>query len=182
MAAQQSDGKQDRRKDDGNTITAKALLHSLKIGLFAGIIWGLVRWLATGLNFTQVTQAYLLDPFVSRQLLGSGWWQFAGWIAFIVMSVLAAVVYWLVLGKLRGPWPGLAFGAVWWGVFYALIGPMIGAVPPLRTIGWDSMVADFCLYVVWGLFIGFSISFELHDEMQREPTKKSAQSSPQPST
>jgi hypothetical protein len=183
MAAKQ--GKHDRqhRKDkDGNTITGNPFLHSLGIGLFAGIIWGLVRWLATGLNFTQVTQAYLLDPFVERKLLGSGWWQLAGWIAFIVMSLLAAIIYWLVLGRFKGPWAGLAFGAIWWGLFYALVGPIIGAVPDLRTIGWDSMVTDFCLYCVWGLFIGYSIAFELHNEAEREPQSKPAQDSSQPAS
>lgn len=157
-------------------------MHSLKIGLFAGVIWGLVRWLATGLNFTRVTQAYLLDPFVERKLLGSFWWQFAGWLAFIAMSVVAALVYWLLLGRLKGPWPGLLFGAGWWGIFYALAGPLIGAVPSLRTIGWDSMTTDFCLYAVWGLFIGYSIAFELHDEFEREPANSPAKDGAQPAS
>lgn len=173
--ARQSGG----RSEDG-IWTGKAALHALRIGLFAGIIWGLVRWLATGLNFTEVTQAYLLDPYVPRKWLGSGWWQLAGWGAFIVMSIVAAIVYWAAFGKLRGPWPGLLFGAAWWGIFYAGLGPLSGSVPPLRTIGWDSIVTDFCLYVVWGLFIGYSIAFELHDEMRREPM--SAQGSPHPSS
>ncbi|MFD0670549.1 YqhR family membrane protein [Cohnella sp. GCM10027633] len=169
-------------RENGSTVTASAFVHSLRIGLFGGIIWGLVRWLATGLNFTDVTQAFLLDPFVERKLLGSVWWQLGGWFAFIAMSVLAALVYWLALGRLRGPWPGLLFGAAWWGVFYALLGPFIGAVPSLRTIGWDSMVTDFCLYAVWGLFIGYSIAFELHDEAHREPKTNAAQGKAQPSS
>lgn len=183
MPAKQADN---RRERDGReikpTITASAFLHSLRIGLFAGIIWGLVRWLATGLNFTDVTQAYLLDPFFERHALGSFWWQLGGWFAFIAMSVVAALVYWLALGRLRGPWPGLLFGAAWWGLFYALAGPMIGAVPPLRTIGWDSMTTDFCLYAVWGLFIGYSIAFELHDETEREPNTNAAKAKAQPSS
>ncbi len=171
-----------REGGQDNTITAKALRHTLVTGFFAGVIWGLVRWLATGLNFTEVTQAFLLDPFVPNRALGSGWWQFAGWLAFIAMSIVAAIVYWLVLGTLRGPWPGLAFGAAWWGLFYALLGPMIGAVQPLRTVGWVSIITDFCLYLVWGLFIGYSIAFELHDEFEREPATQAGQGSPQPST
>lgn len=171
----------DRDRVSERTISAKALRHALNTGFFGGVIWGLVRWLATGLNFTEVTQAFLLDPFVPNRALGSGWWQFAGWLAFIAMSIVAAIVYWLVLGTLRGPWPGLAFGAGWWGLFYALLGPMIGAVQPLRTVGWVSIVTDFCLYLVWGLFIGYSIAFELHDESEREPAIQAAKGSPQPS-
>lgn len=165
------EGRDREGRREENVWTGKAALHALKIGVAAGVLWGLVRWLATGLNFTEVTQAYLLDPFARRDALGSGWWQLAGWGAFIVMSIVAAFVYWVVLGMLRGPWPGLLFGAAWWGIFYAGLGPVIGAVPPLRTIGWNSMATDFCLYVVWGLFIGYSLAFELHDEMKREPNR-----------
>jgi len=155
---------------------------ALKIGFFAGIIWGLVRWLAAGLHFTYVPQAFLLDPFVPRKwLIGFGW-QAAGLAAFVAMSMLAALVYVALLGRLNGPWPGLGFGAVWWVLVYAWGGPIVGAVPPLNAIGWSSIVTDFCLFLVWGLFIGFSIAFELHDESRREPSGRSGGRSPQPSS
>ncbi len=155
------------------------ILFSMKIGFFAGLIWGLVRWLATGLNFTSVIHAFLLDPFFPRKWLAGFYWQAAGLASFIVMSVVAALLYVIILGGLRGPWPGIFFGAAWWGLVYAWAGPAIGAVPPLAEIGWNSIVTDFCLFVIWGLFIGFSIAFELHNEAEREPAKKSEDGSPQ---
>jgi len=177
-------GRQTARNSSGNERArlSNPITMSLKIGFFAGVIWGLTRWLATGLNFTEVTQAFLADPFVKRAALGTPLWQFVGWLLFIAMSMVAAIIYLLVLGKLRGPWPGLLFGAVWWGLVYALAGPYIGAVPPLRLIGWSSLITDFCLFVVWGLFIGYSIAFELHDEGEREPRTESTQGSPQASS
>jgi hypothetical protein len=180
MAAAQAESNR-HRKDNGPSPT-KPVLFSLKIGFFAGVIWGLVRWLATGLNFTEVTQAFLLDPFVPRKVLGGFYWQASGWLMFIAMSMLAAWVYLLLLGRLQGHWPGLLFGATWWGVFYVLAGPAIGAVPPLSTIGWNSMTTDLCLFLMWGLFIGYSIAFELHDEAEREPATKKAEGSEQHSS
>ncbi|WP_186438187.1 YqhR family membrane protein [Cohnella terricola] len=177
--ADSREGKAGRRKDERRIEPGYLIKFSIKIGFYAGLIWGLVRWLATGLNFTKVTQAFLIDPFVPRKLLGSVYWQFAGWAAFIVMSMLAALVYAAVLGRLRGPWPGLLFGAVWWGLFYAWLGPIIGALPPLYNIGWSSIATDFCLFLVWGLFIGFSIAFEFHDEAEREPVTQASKGSPQ---
>jgi len=96
----------------------------------------------------------------------------------IIISMIAALIYLGLLGRLKGPWPGLWFGAGWWGVTYAWIGPVIGAVPPLKLIGWNSIVTDCCLFIAWGLFIGFSIAFELHNEAAREPAKKAGSSSP----
>jgi uncharacterized membrane protein YagU involved in acid resistance len=183
MASTQNETNQrvDNNKNN-NPPPTNPLLFSLKIGFFAGFVWGLVRWLATGLNFTKVTQAFLLDPFVKRKLLDSFYWQLAGWVSFIVMSIIAAFIYVVVLGKLKGPWPGVWMGAIVWVLVYALAGPIIGAVPPLREIGWNSIVTDFCLFVVWGLFIGYSIAFELHNESEREPAQKSAKGSPMPSS
>jgi hypothetical protein len=180
MAAAQTET--NRHRKDNRPGPTKPILFSLKIGFFAGIIWGLLRWLATGLNFTNVTQAFLLDPFVPRMLLGNFYWQTAGWLTFIAMSMLAALIYVLLLRRLKGPWPGLIFGAVWWGVVYALVGPMIGAVPPLNVIGWNSLATDLSLFLLWGLFIGYSIAFELHDEAGREPAAKSTEGTPQPSS
>jgi hypothetical protein len=172
--------KANQQVDNGNDPKpTNPLLFSLKIGFFAGLIWGLVRWLATGLNLTNVTQAFLIDPFVKRSILGSFYWQMTGFAAFIAMSVVAAFLYVLILGRLKGPWPGLFMGAVWWGLVYALAGPAIGAVPPLRQIGWNSIVTDFCLFLMWGIFIGYSIAFELHNESKREPSTKKTNDSPQ---
>ncbi|WP_372629721.1 YqhR family membrane protein [Cohnella sp.] len=171
-----------RKTGESEPAPTRPILFSLKIGFFAGFIWGLLRWLATGLNFTSVTQAFLLDPFVPRAWLGGFYWQLGGLGAFIAMSMLAALVYVALLGKLAGPWPGLGFGAAWWALVYAWAGPYIGALPPLNRIGWDSIITDFCLFLLWGLFIGYSIAFELHDEASREPTRKAAEGSPQPSS
>lgn len=172
----------ENNNENNNHPPTNPLLFSLKIGFFAGVIWGLVRWLANGLHFTSVTQAFLLDPFVQRKVLEGFYWQLAGWGMFILMSIIAAVIYVVVLGQLMGPWPGALMGAIWWALVYALAGPAVGAVPPLNKIGWNSIVTDFCLFVIWGLFIGYSIAFELHSESEREPALKSAKGSPQPSS
>lgn len=145
------------------------MLMSIRVGLFAGIIWGGIRWLAVAMNFTKVPQAFLLDPFLKRALLYNGWLQLAGWLLFITLSVIAGAIYWLLLRKLDGPWPGLLYGIVWWLLGYALAGPFIGAIPPLREVGWNSLTTDLCLFTLWGLFIGYSIAFEVHDEANREP-------------
>jgi uncharacterized membrane protein YagU involved in acid resistance len=145
------------------------LMYSVKTGFFAGLIWGLIRWLAAAMNFTKVPAAFLADPFIRRSHLASAYWQIAGLVLFILMSVAAAVIYHVLLRRFRGPAAGIVFGFAWWAVFYLLVGPLIGAVPSLNKIGWNSIITDLCLFLCWGLFIGFSIAFEFHDEALREP-------------
>jgi hypothetical protein len=142
---------------------------SLKIGFFAGLLWGGVRWMAAAMNFTKVSAAFLADPWVRRSALGSAFWQAAGYALFILMSLAAALVYGRVMRRFRSPAAGLLFGIGWWAVIYLLAGPLIGAVPPLGRIGWNSLITDLCLFAAWGIFIGYSIAFEFHNEVRREP-------------
>lgn len=166
-----------RHKSTGRT--KHAAVYCLTNGLYAGMIWGLLRWLTVAMNLTKVPQAFLADPFVKRGHLDTIAWHFVGLGLFFVMSIAAAYLYWLLLGKLSGPWPGLLFGVACWGLLYFWIGPVTGAIPPYREIGLGSMFTECALIVLWGLFIGYSHAFEFHNEAEREP-KKADQGGGQP--
>ncbi|MCC3373374.1 YqhR family membrane protein [Cohnella sp. REN36] len=161
--------------------TMPPALFVLILGVCGGVIWGLARWLAVALSFTKVPQAFLADPWIKRASLNTFGWHLAGLGMFVLMTIVAAFVYWLLLGKLAGPWPGFWFGLAWWALLFG-IGPATGAIPPLRTIGWNSIFSELCLYVVWGLFIGYSYAFEFHDESAREPAKADSGEQPQPAS
>nr|WP_238357517.1 YqhR family membrane protein [Cohnella zeiphila] len=167
-----------RRRERGHSYPA---VFSLSIGFFAGIFWGLARWFAVSLNFTKVPQAFLVDAWVKRSTLHSAGWHWIGLLLFVVMSVVAAMLYWLLLGRLHGPWPGLFFGAAWWAMLFLVVGPPTGTTEPVRTLGWNSIFTELCLYLIWGLFIGYSYAFEFHDESAREPKGSSGKrGGPQP--
>lgn len=163
------DHRDNRRANGGET---NPIVFATIIGFFAGLFWGVARWLAVSFKFTEVPQAFLADPFVRRAALSGGWWQAFGLLLFILMSIVAAIVYWFVLGRLSGPWPGLVFGAAWWALVFFVVGPAWGMVQAPGTLRWSTHITEFCLYLVWGLFIGYSIAFEFHDEAAREPKGK----------
>ncbi|MFC3800132.1 YqhR family membrane protein [Cohnella sp. GCM10012308] len=149
--------------------TTHPAVYCLTLGLSAGLIWGMLRWLTVAMNLTKVPQAFLADPFIKRERLDTTAWHCTGLVLFVVMSIVAAYLYWLILGKLKGPWPGLFFGAVWWALLFLWIGPMTGAVPTFKEIGLGSIFTECALYLLWGLFIGYSFAFEFHNESAREP-------------
>ncbi|WP_164472713.1 YqhR family membrane protein [Cohnella candidum] len=156
------------QKRQGDRNVTEPVVYCLKIGFFAGVIWGAVRWLAVAMNFTRVPQAFLVDPWVRRSALYHVTWQLVGYALFIGMSIVAAFAYYLVFRRFRGPAAGIAFGLGWWALLYLSIGPMMKAVPPLGKIGWNSLITDMCLFTVWGLFIGYSIAYEFNDDSRRE--------------
>ncbi|RAV01000.1 YqhR family membrane protein [Paenibacillus sp. YN15] len=155
--------------------TTKPWLFSLYIGFFAGILWGALKLLQFAMKYTDVVPGFLLEPFYLHSFLLT--WQgiLLGYASLIVLSLAAALLYGLVLRKLRGPWPGIIYGLAWWAGLYLLVGPLTGMVPAITQMDINSLVTDMCLFAVWGLFIGYSISFEFTDERSRESAIMKAQ-------
>lgn len=141
---------------------------AIYIGFFAGLIWGGLKMLEFGLKFTQVVPGFLLEPFFRHSFLLTWQGMFLGWASFIGLSIAASCLYMLFLRKLKGPWPGIGYGLVWWSLLYLLAGPLTGMVDGINQQDLTSFVTDLCLFILWGLFIGYSIAMEYTDERSRE--------------
>ncbi|HZG85105.1 YqhR family membrane protein [Paenibacillus sp.] len=157
-----------RRKPGVQTIQqTKKLPFALQLGFFAGLIWGGVRWLFYYFGFTDVVPGFLVEPFFLHDFLAGTAGYFVGYASFIAMSMIASVLYTFVAYKLKGPWPGVAFGIVWYALIYLLIGPLLGMLPPVGVNDWDSLWFDGALFVLWGVFIGYTVNYEFTDERER---------------
>ncbi|WP_240647363.1 YqhR family membrane protein [Paenibacillus nanensis] len=144
-------------------------LFPLEIGCYAGLFFGVIRWISYEMNFTRVLPGFLLDSFFSHDFLRSWWGISAGIACFIALSIVAALLYKVALGKFKGPWAGIFYGIGWWAVLFGLICPLLGMTPWMNKIGWNTIFTELSVMTVWGLFIGFSIAFEFTDEASREP-------------
>ncbi|MGG6309728.1 YqhR family membrane protein [Paenibacillus macerans] len=146
-------------------------LFSLEIGLFAGLIWGGVKGLFYYMRFTTILPGYLVEPFFKNSFLHSRFGYYVGWLSFIVFSILATMLYTVVFRKLKGPGPGILYGMVWWFLIFAVLGPLFQMTRPLPELRPITVISEFCLYLLWGLFIGYTAAEEYTDERQREPKK-----------
>lgn len=144
-------------------------LFSLYIGFFAGLIWGGVKIVEYKLKFTTVVPGFLLGGVMEHAYLETWQGMLAGWASFIVLSMAAALLYGFLLRHRTGPWYGFAYGIVWWGLLYLLVGPFYKMMPAVQLLDRTTFYADLCLFVLWGLFIGYSISMEFTNERSREP-------------
>jgi hypothetical protein len=157
-------------RTDKTKVGTNVWRFAVQTGFFAGLIWIAVKALESYLRLTKVPSGFMAKPFFREEYLdtAAGYWM--GWGVFIIFSILAALVYAAVLRKIRGPWAGLAYGAVWWIVLYGMVGPVTGMMKPAGQLDLTSAITDFCLFLLWGLFIGYSISFEFTDERGHEPS------------
>lgn len=145
--------------------------YALQIGIFAGLIWGAVKAAAHYFHFTKVPAAFMAKPFIAPGSFdtAAGFWM--GWLTFILFSIAAALLYAALFRKVKGYFAGLVYGAAWWALIVLLVGPSTGMTKWIYRYDANTIITDFCFFLVWGLFIGYSISFEFTDEREREPTE-----------
>lgn len=143
-------------------------LFSIYTGFYAGLIWGAFKILEFYLKFTVIVPGFLVEPFYKHSYLTE--WQgiLIGWASFIVLSILASFIYGAWFYKVKGSWLGIVYGIVWWALICLLIGPLTGMMKPINQYDWNTIMAELCLYVVWGLFIGYTIALEFTDDRTRD--------------
>ncbi|KHL96433.1 hypothetical protein QW71_07365 [Paenibacillus sp. IHB B 3415] len=146
---------------------------AIELGFFAGIIWGGARWLMYVLHFTKVIPGFLAEPFFKHEFLVSPAGHLLGYLSFIVFSVIVSLIYVLIFRKLKGPWPGMIYGVLWWSAVFLAGSWQFLMQPPFR-LPWNSVISEFCLFLLWGLFIGYTAAIEYTDERKREQQTKLA--------
>ncbi|WP_165971969.1 YqhR family membrane protein [Paenibacillus piri] len=142
---------------------------AMNIGFFAGLFWGAVKIIEHYFHFTSLVPGFLVEPFFKRSFLLTWEGYLVGWAFFILFSMAATLLYTALFAKAVGPWVGVGFGMGVWALIFLLIGPVTGMMNWIAYLDWNTILTEACLFMLWGLFIGYSIAFELNDESVREP-------------
>ncbi|WP_117169249.1 YqhR family membrane protein [Paraliobacillus sediminis] len=155
---------QDKREQPTSIIT-----KSLMTGFIGGLFWGFMGWFASFFNFTSVSPA----TFMIRSWLNQDWTN--GWLAELlaiiligVLSLAVAIIYYLLLKKLRGLWPSAIFGVVLWGIVFYVLLPIFPNISALNQLSGDTIVTTICLFLLYGIFIGYSISYDYLDTVTKK--------------
>lgn len=133
------------------------------IGFFGGLIWSVVGYLVFLFNFSKYGPALALSPWI----LGDWKTKTLGHIVSILfialISILVAFGYRFILAKTKSIWPSIIFGLALWGIVFYLLNPIFPNIANVRDMGINTIVTTLCLYALYGLFIGYSISFEYNE-------------------
>lgn len=144
-------------------------LFALQLGFFAGLIWGGIKVVLYYLEFTCILPGFMVEPFFRHKFLQSTMGILLGWGFFVLFSLLAAYIYLFLFRKWQGPWPGLGYGLLWWLIWFVWIGPVVqSSIKPIYEQSWDTITTELCLFLLWGLFIGYTISFEFNEERSEQ--------------
>lgn len=159
-------------QEEGMSTAAKVAVT----GLFGGVFWSFLGYLCYLFNFSEVPPNIIFDP------IAVGDWKegvLSQYIAIFILglvSILAAFAYYATLKKFDKLWIGILFGAILWGIVFVVLNPVFSNIEPLRKLDLNTFVTTVCLYILYGAFIGYSISFEeaehqmLKQKQQKQPS------------
>lgn len=129
-------------------------------GFFGGILWSSVSYLAYIFQFTEIRPNVILEPWA----IGS--WK-EGWLGTVIsifliglLSIGVALIYYLTLRKLTRMYFGIGFGIVLFLLVFFILNPIFPGIPPFTELERNTIVTSICFYILYGAFIGYSISFE----------------------
>jgi hypothetical protein len=129
-------------------------------GLFGGVFWGTIGYLAYIFSFTEIRPNVILEPWAL------GYWR-NDWLGTVIsliligmFSVVAAFVYYAALKSLKGIWVGLGYGLILFLLVFFVLNPLFPGIKPFLDLSRDTIITSICLYMLYGMFIGYSINYE----------------------
>lgn len=129
-------------------------------GLFGGVFWGAIGFFAAYFNFTEIRPNVIFESWA----LGNWKHKWQGTVLSIILlgilSVAAAFIYYFLLKRFKGWWMGGIFGIVLFLIVFLLLNPLFPGIKPFPNLSRDTIISSICLYFLYGIFIGYSISYE----------------------
>jgi hypothetical protein len=148
------------------------LMMSVITGLFGGIFWSGIGYLAYLLNFTKIHPRVIIEPWTI------GDWKH-GWLGTVISIVLigiisigVALLYYLLLRKFARMYIGMAVGLVLFLLVFLVLNPIFPGIDPLTKLDRNTIITSICLYVLFGVFVGYSISYEANEIRKLKESKQ----------
>ncbi|AZB43546.1 hypothetical protein CEF21_15235 [Bacillus sp. FJAT-42376] len=140
-------------------------------GFAGGFVWSAAGFIASYFKLSQISPNIILQP------VSAGAWKdgAAGNIVSIVLiSVLSigiAFIYYALLRKIHTIWAGIGFGIALWAFVFFLVTPLFPVLQTITELSSNTVVATLCLYILYGTFIGYSISYDYSEVMKESDSK-----------
>lgn len=137
------------------------------IGISGGIFWSLIGYLAFYLNFINFGPALILKPWALGDWKNSYSGHLVGIMAIGIVSIGVAFLYQIIFQKVQSIWAGILYGLLLWIIVFHLLNPFIPDLKPVAMLDLNSVVTSVCLYISYGLFIGYSVSYAYHEQREK---------------
>ncbi|WP_084688879.1 YqhR family membrane protein [Sporolactobacillus inulinus] len=143
---------------------AMSLGRTAVTGLFGGLFWGLIGFLCYLLNFSKVGPSLIFAMFPYWTGRNSVYGQLLAVAAMSLLSVLIAELYLFTFSRIKSMWFSVSFGILLWFIVFFLFQPFLQGLPEPARLGWNTTTTTLCLFALYGLFVGYSISFDFEEQ------------------
>lgn len=140
----------------------------ITIGFFGGVFWSIIGFIAYYFNFTAVGPALAINGLELGAWKNEPLGHVIGIIVIGVLSIGVAIIYNALLQKMDNIWVGILFGAVLWGIVFYLLNPIFPGLAPIAELGLNTIVTTVCLYVLYGVFIGYSVAYDASETRKHQ--------------
>lgn len=166
--------KEDKKLEQNHTEKPMSfMMMTVLTGLIGGILWSGVGYLTHVFNFTEIPANTILEPWTI------GEWK-DGWLGIMisillmgVISIVAALIYYAVLKRFNSIWIGIGYGIVLFLLVFLVLNPIFPGIPPFGELKRNTIITSLCLYILYGVFVGYSISYE-NSEIKKQKQKAEA--------
>ncbi|WP_052401153.1 YqhR family membrane protein [Oceanobacillus jeddahense] len=157
------------KKQQLNDNEESVLKKSMYTGFIGGVLFSLLASAMYYFNFLEVNpKSYLLTSWVSNAWTDTWLGVLFTTILAGVVSLLVAFLYYLVFRKIKYMWVGIVYGFILWTILFLLFRPIFSDIPAVMEWSLNTWITTICLFILYGTFIGYSISYDYMDSKQTE--------------
>lgn len=146
-------------------------------GFVGGLFWGAIALFAHFFKFSEISPNTVLEPWTV------GAWK-SGWLGIVISLLLlgilgigAAFLYYFTLKQFNNIWTGLLYGAILFVIVFYVLNPLFPSLNHVSELKFNTIVTMICIYLLFGLFVGYSISYEYKQQLEREKQEEMEKSS-----
>ncbi|MGD6966996.1 hypothetical protein FZC78_06325 [Rossellomorea vietnamensis] len=140
-------------------------------GFAGGILWSLISYICYMFSFTEIEPNIILEPWAAGDWKDSWLGIVISILAYGLISIGAALVYYAALRKLTSMWVGAGYGIALMLVVFLVLNPLFPSMKGLTDTDYNTLITAACIYILYGVFIGYSISYE-ENELRHQHEKE----------
>lgn len=143
------------------------LVNVIAIGFCGGIFASFAGITAHYFKFMDFSPKFILTSWSDMAWIDRWLGTMMTLLVFGILSIGIAFIYYGLFKKIKSIFAGLIFGAVCWILLIFLLKPMFSDLPSFAKMSSNSVITSVCILVLYGLFVGYSISYD-HQEYLRQ--------------
>lgn len=162
----------ENKKEQALSFTKKVA----RIGIFGGLFWGSIWYFLHIFSFSEVGPNYLIMPFALGDWKQGMWGNLLGIAVMSIASILIAILYGAWFKRFQGITPGIIYGIGLWALLFFAVGLLSPVVKHALEFPRPTFVTTLCIFILYGVFITYSVSFEAAEENRAKPSGETAYS------